>query len=773
MLLPRWLLNRQEAASSAVVVVTQSKPVFTWGLNSFGELGLGDTITRSSPVQIGTSSWIMVAAGASTTVGIRSDSTLFTWGAAAGGALGNGTTIGNRSSPIAIGTSSWTYVTGGNQNFFAIRTDGGLFAWGINSTGKLGLGDATLRNSPVQVGASSWTMVSSYNLTSGGVTTNRALFMWGLGGTLGTGVSLATNRSSPVQVTVGAPNSQSLFTQVAVGESGAIAIDADGLGYFWGLAGQVNLSYNIPWKNKIEQSILAPIPLSTFNNETEESNYITATGKTALSWVQAVGGVHGGMALRSDKKIYIWGSNQDGSLGINSTSVSEVRFAPQLIVSQSTFNYIASGGYEQRQRYFALDTNGILYSWGNNNNGALGVGDTVRRVIPTAVNITSSFVFVAAGPVSTAAIATDGSLFTWGEQTNGQLGNGATAAANVLNPSKIGTSSWYRVSIGYRFMNGITGTYKLFSWGLGTSGVIGDGTANTRSVPTAIGTSSWIFVSSGNSSAFAIRSDSTLWAWGNNHVGQLGLGDTIARSSPVQIASPANWKYVDAANNYIGGPSFSPYYRTYGIASDNTLYAWGFFNAGTGLSAALNGRSSPVQISLSQYSNVDAGLCFTVAVRTNGVQYYWGATDSFAKSPIYNSGDGAAIAYSTLQFVQSNYESFRLVTSGLSNGAAIRSDYKLFTWGRDDQGQLGIGAGGTVTRSNPVQVGSSSWTQVALGDRTMYAIDTNGRLFSWGDSSGGFRGSGNLVNSSSPIQIGSSSWTMVNAYKSTVVALRV
>jgi alpha-tubulin suppressor-like RCC1 family protein len=72
-----------------------------------------------------------------------------------------------------------------------------------------------------------------------------------------------------------------------------------------------------------------------------------------------------------------------------------------------------------------------------------------------------------------------------------------------------------------------------------------------------------------------------------------------------------------------------------------------------------------------------------------------------------------------------------------------------------------------------VQVGSSSWTQVALGDRTMYAIDTNGRLFSWGDSSGGFRGSGNLVNSSSPIQIGSSSWTMVNAYKSTVVALRV
>jgi alpha-tubulin suppressor-like RCC1 family protein len=753
------------------VVVTQSKPVFTWGQNYNGSLGLGDTIVRSSPVQIGTSSWIMVSAGYSTTVGIRADGALYTWGSAASGSLGNGTTVGDRSSPIAIGASSWNYAEAGWGNNFAIRTDGGLFAWGINTTGKLGVGDITLRNSPVQVGSSSWTMVSSSNLTSGAIDINNRLFMWGIGGTLGQGATSTNNRSSPVQVIAGTPDAQSRFTQIAVGQSGSVAIDINGLGYFWGLCGlSPAVNYNIPWKNNITVNLTGPVPLSTFSNETDESNYLTATGKTNLSWRQAVGNAYGGLCLRSDGKIYIWGGNSDTSLGINSTSAGDWRIAPQLLLPGSTFNFIAAGGDQgTRPRYHAIGTDGILYSWGNNFAGSLGVGDSTRRAVPTAVNITSSFVFVAGGCFNTAAIATDGSLFTWGQGTNGALGNGTTTG-NVFNPTKIGSSSWYRVSIGRNFMNGITGAYKLFSWGIGTSGVIGDGTATTRSVPTAVGASSWIFVSSGNSSAFAIRSDSTLWAWGNNHVGQLGLGDTIARSSPVQIASPANWKYVDAQNTFSGdAPLASPFYRTYGIASDNTLYAWGFFDSGTGLTAALNGRSSPVQISASQYSMVKSGHSFVVAVKTNGVQYYWGKSDTLAYSPIYDNSNGA---YSTLQFVQSNWESFNFVASGSSNGAAIRSDYKLFTWGRDEWGQLGTGSS-NVTRSNPVQIGSSSWTQVAVGNHTMYAIDTRARLFTWGLGGGGEMGNNSVLSTSSPVQLGSSSWTMVKANRSYVMALRV
>lgn len=768
MFLPRQRLLRQEAAVTPVLI--ESKPVYSWGVNFNGSLGLGDTVNRSSPVQIGTSSWIQVSAGFSTTVGITATRGLFTWGSAAAGALGNGTTLGDRSSPIAIGTSSWSSVAAGWGTNYAIRTDGGLFVWGAALSGKHGLNDNTNRNSPVQIGTSSWIQVASMNVTTAAITTDNRLFIWGLGFTLGLGNTGAANRSSPVQLLA---TNLSLFTQISVGESASMAIGSDGIGWHWGGVGPNAVTpggaYAHPFK-LASANYLRPIPLSTFQSETDESNYLTATGITGRSWLQAVTNPGGGLALRSDKKLYIWGQNTNGNMGVNSTNVGENFYAPQPFFLESNFNFISAGGDQGiRPRFYAIDEIGRLWSWGNNFAGSLGVGDTVNRLVPTLANTTSSFVFVAGGPFSTAAIGVDGSLFTWGQGTNGALGN-STTTGNVLSPTKIGSSSWYQVRVGHNYMNGITGTYKLFSWGLGALGTIGDGTANSRSVPTAVGSSSWVFVTAGSSSAFAIRSDNTLWAWGSNLAGNLGLGDTINRSSPVQITVPATWKFVNSMNQGTGGGLMDSFYHTYGIANDNTLYGWGPFIAGTGL-IAIGGvtRSAPVQISTSAYSSVNAGICYTVAVRTNGVQYWWGRSDSSGYTPIYSQNN--SVDFSTLQFVQSNWESWRFISAGSSHGAAIRSDYKLFTWGRDDWGQLGTGSS-NVVRSYPVQIGSSSWTQVACGHNTTYAITTNNRLFTWGLGGAGEMGNNSVLSTSSPVQLGASSWTQVSANRSYVMALR-
>jgi hypothetical protein len=53
------------------------------------------------------------------------------------------------------------------------------------------------------------------------------------------------------------------------------------------------------------------------------------------------------------------------------------------------------------------------------------------------------------------------------------------------------------------------------------------------------------------------------------------------------------------------------------------------------------------------------------------------------------------------------------VNNGANFSLAIRSDSGLFSWGRGNEGQLG--GGGVFERSSPVQVGTSSWTQVASG----------------------------------------------------------
>jgi len=94
--------------------------LFTWGFNSVGHLGDGTTTIRSSPVQIGSSSWTAVSAGGAHTIAIRSGGTLFTWGFGSSGQLGNGDFFNNRSSPVQIGSSSWSNVSAGDIHTAAV-----------------------------------------------------------------------------------------------------------------------------------------------------------------------------------------------------------------------------------------------------------------------------------------------------------------------------------------------------------------------------------------------------------------------------------------------------------------------------------------------------------------------------------------------------------------------------------------------------------------------------------------------------------------------------
>jgi alpha-tubulin suppressor-like RCC1 family protein len=93
--------------------------LFTWGAGAFSQLGDGTTVNKSSPVQIGSSSWTAVSAGQLHTAAIRSDGRLFTWGNNLSGQLGDGTTV-DKASPVQIGSSSWTAVSAGRNHTLAI-----------------------------------------------------------------------------------------------------------------------------------------------------------------------------------------------------------------------------------------------------------------------------------------------------------------------------------------------------------------------------------------------------------------------------------------------------------------------------------------------------------------------------------------------------------------------------------------------------------------------------------------------------------------------------
>jgi len=96
-----------------MAIIKTDGTLWTFGHNSYGELGLEDTTHRSSPVQVGSlTTWNMVICGYYYTAAIQTDGTLWSWGRNSDGQLGLEDTT-HRSSPVQVGSlTHWSYIRG-------------------------------------------------------------------------------------------------------------------------------------------------------------------------------------------------------------------------------------------------------------------------------------------------------------------------------------------------------------------------------------------------------------------------------------------------------------------------------------------------------------------------------------------------------------------------------------------------------------------------------------------------------------------------------------
>jgi alpha-tubulin suppressor-like RCC1 family protein len=159
-------INCASGSYSSVSTVKSDGTLWAWGLNNHGQLGLNDTTTRSSPVQVGSDTdWAEVTTLATArNFGIKTDGTLYSWGEGANGALGHSNTT-NLSVPTQVGSlTDWKHVCNsqGGTRIVALKTDGTMWQWGSNWTTWHG----GHFSSPVQVGsATDWTDVVAMGYT--------------------------------------------------------------------------------------------------------------------------------------------------------------------------------------------------------------------------------------------------------------------------------------------------------------------------------------------------------------------------------------------------------------------------------------------------------------------------------------------------------------------------------------------------------------------------------------------------------------------------------
>ena len=150
------------------------------------------------------------------------------------------------------------------------------------------------------------------------------------------------------------------------------------------------------------------------------SHSSSPSSSPAMAKTRIAGGLGDTLALRGNGSLWSWGRNQYGQLGLGDT---KNRLTPNRVGTANDWAALACG----QDWSLALKTDGSLWAWGDNRMGALGLGDIKNRHTPTRVGTASDWAAVACGRGHSLALKTDGSLWAWGWNDSGQLGQGGQA----------------------------------------------------------------------------------------------------------------------------------------------------------------------------------------------------------------------------------------------------------------------------------------------------------------------------------------------------------
>lgn len=352
------------------------RQLWSWGNNSPGNLGQGDTVKRSSPTQVGAQvDWSQLSTSEEISFAIKTTGTLWSWGKNNRGQLGQDNTT-YRSSPVQVGAlTDWAQVSSGGSFCAAIKTNGTLWSWGENYRGPLGLNISYSinRSSPVQVGAlTDWAQVSAGRAFCAAVKTNGTLWAWGFNSNGQLGQNDRVNRSSPVQV--GALND---WARVSAGNDFCVAIKTNGTLWSWGYDQSGALGLNI-FPGSARSS---PVQVGALTD-----------------WSQVSGGGAFCAAIKTNGALWSWGSNSSGQLGQN--NVNDLS-SPVQVGALTDWAQVAVGNAFCR----AIKTAGTLWSWGQNTSGQLGQNNTTNLSSPVQVGSLTTWTRISQGSTAYSNLA--------------------------------------------------------------------------------------------------------------------------------------------------------------------------------------------------------------------------------------------------------------------------------------------------------------------------------------------------------------------------------
>ena len=298
----------------------------------------------------------------------------------------------------------------------------------------------------------------------------------GLNGRLGHGLTFTRSEESKIQPTKVIALTQYSIVEMSCGKDANAAITDTGALYTWGknATGKLGLG-------KGGGSITRPMLVSSF-----ESTVV----------IQAAVGRNHMACLTADRRLFTWGSNTFGQLGLLEIRDSTSTPREVLGMKEKNVKEVACGGWHT----LVCTINGDVYSCGKGWHGQLGLGDydsltSVYKALPTFKHLSEGLgdfriKNVYGGKEFSAAISVEGRVFTWGQGDECQLGH--KDPSNRPHPKMVESLSNFRIvalACGYSHMLALDETGIPYSWGQNSKGQLGQGeNVAEKRLPTRIKT---------------------------------------------------------------------------------------------------------------------------------------------------------------------------------------------------------------------------------------------------------------------------------------------
>ncbi len=368
------------------------------------------------------------------------------------------------------------------------------------------------------------------------------------------------------------------------------------------------------------------------------------------------------LVLDTNGDVWSWGNNRYGQLGNATNSGSNyANPTPTKVVSSVKFSQIAAG----YNHSLAIDTNGDIWAWGHNLYGQLGVatnsGTNAPVTAPNKVTSDVKFAQIVAGHYHSMAIDTNGDTWAWGSNQYGQLGNASSANDPHPVPDRVDSAVQFsQISAGWVHSVALDDNGDVWTWGSNRYGQLGNttnsGTTNSNPVPTKVDIGvDFGQISGGYNHSLALDTNGDVWGWGHNQYGQLG----------------------NTTNN-----------------------------------GSLNPNPAPTKmISSVKFSKISAGYYHSMAIdNSNGDAWAWGHN---LYGQLGNTENVGTTTPNPAPLKVITNAKFSQIAAGYHSSLAIdETDIEAWSWGWNYYGQLGYltNVGTTVANPNPTKVFLSSET---------------------------------------------------------------